>query len=51
MFIPRSRYGLTVNVGTGGGDYMRKKLIECNAEIEAAGGTGRLTYQVFARPQ
>ena len=44
-------YGLTVNVGTGGGEYMRRKLRETNANIEAAGGSGRLTYQVFARPQ
>jgi N-acyl-D-aspartate/D-glutamate deacylase len=46
-----TEYGLTVNVGTGGGQYMRDKLVESNAEIAAAGGTGRLTYQVFARPQ
>lgn len=30
-------YGLTVNVGTGGGDYMRKKLLQSNAAINAAG--------------
>ena len=43
-------YGLTVNFG-GGGPERRRQMDEANAEIQANGGSGRITCQVFARPQ
>ena len=43
-------YGLTVNFG-GGGPQRRRAMDEANAEIQANGGSGRITCQVFARPQ
>jgi N-acyl-D-amino-acid deacylase len=49
-----AEYGLTVNCGTGGGQYMRDMLVKQNELIKQQGSAvtpGKLTYQVFARPQ
>ena len=48
-----AEYGLTVNCGTGGGQHMREMLVKSNKMIQegSAAKKGKLTYQVFARPQ